>query len=278
MSNVVPFSFKGAGVRVVADDHGESWFVGRDLCSALGYADQTSAMKQHCRGVVKYHPIPDSLGRTQETRILAEPDMLRLVINSQLPAAEQFERWVFEDVLPTIRKTGGYQMPANDASIPIERQLLVAADNLDAAKRIAESFGLEGNQALLSANNMVRSAIGVDLMEMAGVKRLENESQEMNCTPTQLGAKFGMSAASMNKLLADCGLQQSVQYKPGKKRWEVLPDGKLFAVITDTGKKHSDGVPIQQIVWKESVLELLARLADQLRSGLPVVVAGGVRR
>lgn len=278
MSNVVPFSFKGAGVRVVADDHGESWFVGRDLCSALGYADQTSAMKQHCRGVVKYHPIPDSLGRMQETRILAEPDMLRLVINSQLPAAEQFERWVFEDVLPAIRKTGGYQMPANDASIPVERQLLVAADNLDAAKRIAESFGLEGNQALLSANNMVRSAIGVDLMEMAGVKRLENESQEMNYTPTQLGAKFGMSAASMNKLLADCGLQQSVQYKPGKKRWEVLPDGKLFAVITDTGKKHSDGVPIQQIVWKESVLELLARLADQLRSGLPMVVAGGVRR
>ena len=167
---------------------------------------------------------------------------------------------------------------ANDHVIPVDRKLMVAADNLDAAKRIAESFGLEGNQALLSANNMVRSAIGVDLMEMAGVKRLENESQEMNYTPTQLGAKFGMSAASMNKLLADCGLQQSVQYKPGKKRWEVMPDGKLFAVITDTGKKHSDGVPIQQIVWKESVLELLARLADQLRSGLPVVVAGGVRR
>lgn len=167
---------------------------------------------------------------------------------------------------------------ANDHVIPVDRKLVVAADNLDAAKRIAESFGLEGNQALLSANNMVRSAIGVDLMEMAGVKRLENESQEMNYTPTQLGAKFGMSAASMNKLLADCGLQQSVQYKPGKKRWEVLPDGKLFSVITDTGKKHSDGVPIQQIVWKESVLELLTRLADQLRSGLPVVVAGGVRR
>jgi prophage antirepressor-like protein len=176
MSSVVPFSFKGAGVRVVADDHGESWFVGRDLCSALGYADQTSAMKQHCRGVVKYHPIADSLGRMQDTRILAEPDMLRLVINSQLPAAEQFERWVFEDVLPTIRRTGSYQMPANDATIPVERQLPIAADSLDAAKRIAECFGLEGNQALLSANSMVKSAIGVDLMEMAGVTALSTPS------------------------------------------------------------------------------------------------------
>lgn len=153
-----------------------------------------------------------------------------------------------------------------------------AAGSLDAAKRIAECFGLEGNQALLSANSMVKSAIGVDLMEMAGVKRLVNESQEMNFTPTELGVKFGMSAVSMNKLLAECGLQHQVIYKPGKKRWEVTPDGKLFAVITDTGKKHSDGKPVQQILWKESVQEMLARLADQLRSGLPAVIAGGVRR
>ncbi|EIM14220.1 KilA-N domain-containing protein [Pseudomonas chlororaphis] len=167
---------------------------------------------------------------------------------------------------------------ANDAVIPQERRLPVAADNFDAAKRIAESLGLEGNQAILSANNMVRSAIGVDVMEMAGVKRLVNESQELNYTPTELGAKFGMTAVSMNKLLADCGLQHQVLYKPGKKRWEVTPDGKLFAVITDTGKKHSDGKPVQQILWKESVQEMLARLADQLRSGLPAVIAGGVSR
>lgn len=167
---------------------------------------------------------------------------------------------------------------ANDRVIPIDRKLVVAADSLDAAKRIAEMFGLEGNQALLSANNMVRSAIGVDLMEMAGVKRLVNESQEMNFTPTELGAKFGMSAVSMNKLLADCGLQHQVIYKAGKKRWEVTPDGKVFAVITDTGKKHSDGKPVQQILWKESVQEMLARLADRLRAGLPSVIAGGVTR
>ncbi|WP_447775276.1 phage antirepressor N-terminal domain-containing protein [Pseudomonas chlororaphis] len=170
------------------------------------------------------------------------------------------------------------QPAANDQVIPVERRLPIAADNFDAAKRIAESLGLEGNQAILSANNMVRSAIGVDVMEMAGVKRLVNESQELNYTPTELGAKFGMSAVSMNKLLADCGLQHQVLYKPGKKRWEVTPDGKLFAVITDTGKKHSDGKPVQQILWKESVQEMLARLADQLRSGLPAVIAGGVSR
>ncbi|MCO7634145.1 KilA-N domain-containing protein [Pseudomonas guariconensis] len=167
---------------------------------------------------------------------------------------------------------------ANDAVIPQERRLPVAADNFDAAKRIAESLGLEGNQAILSANSMVRSAIGLDLMEMAGVKRLVNEVQELNYTPTELGAKFGMSAASMNKLLAQCGLQHHVTYKPGKKRWEVTPEGKEFAVITDTAKRHSDGKPIQQILWKESVAKPLKRLAEKLQAEMPEVVAHGLSR
>lgn len=113
---------------------------------------------------------------------------------------------------------------------------------------------------------------------MIFTERRVNESQELNYTPTELGAKFGMSAISMNKLLADCGLQHQVIYKPGRKRWEVTPDGKLFAVITDTGKKHSDGKPVQQILWKESVQEMLARLAEKLRSAAPAVIAGGVTR
>lgn len=167
---------------------------------------------------------------------------------------------------------------ANDAVIPQERRLPVAADNFDAAKRIAESLGLEGNQAILSANSMVRSVIGIDLMEMAGVKRLVNEAQELNFTPTELGAKFGMSAASMNKLLAQCGLQHHVVYKLGKKRWEVTPEGKEFAVITDTAKKHSDGKTVQQILWKESVAKPLKRLAERLQAEMPEVVAHGLTR
>ncbi|MFJ2456420.1 Bro-N domain-containing protein [Pseudomonas protegens] len=125
--NVSLFNFRASQVRVVTEDNGTPWFVGRDVCSLLGYADTTNAMKQHCRGVVKYHPILDSLGRTQEARILSEGDTLRLIVNSTMPAAQEFEAWVFEDVLPTIRRTGSYSMAqvtqqpsANDATILIE--------------------------------------------------------------------------------------------------------------------------------------------------------------
>lgn len=170
------------------------------------------------------------------------------------------------------------QSAVNDPVISAERRLPVAADSFDAAKRLAIGMGLEGNQAILIANKMVKSAIGVDVMEMAGVQRLVNEAQELNYTPTELGAKFGMSAASMNKLLAQCGLQHHVTYKPGKKRWEVTPEGKEFAVITDTAKKHSDGKPVQQILWKESVAKPLKRLAEKLQAEMPEVVAHGLSR
>ena len=57
-------------------------------------------------------PVTDTLGRQQEVRIISEPDLFRLVVNSKLPTAERFERWVFEEVLPAIRKTGAYTVPA----------------------------------------------------------------------------------------------------------------------------------------------------------------------
>jgi prophage antirepressor-like protein len=108
MSNLSVFEFQSHTVRTVIDERGEPLFVGKDVCEVLGYADATSAMKRHCRGVAKRHPIVDSLGRTQEVRVLAEPDVMRLIVGSKLPQAEAFERLVFEEILPTIRKTGSY--------------------------------------------------------------------------------------------------------------------------------------------------------------------------
>lgn len=110
MSNIIPFKFDGAEVRVIEMD-GVPWFVGKDVADRLGYADTTKALKQHCRGGAKRHPIVDALGRIQKVRILSEPDVLRLIMGSTLPAAQQFERWIFEEVLPTIRRTGAYVAP-----------------------------------------------------------------------------------------------------------------------------------------------------------------------
>nr|WP_010894947.1 BRO family protein [Xylella fastidiosa] len=114
MNAITPFQFESHAVRTVVDDHGEVWFVGKDVADVLGYTNHNKALGDHCRGVTKCYPILDSLGRSRETRIISEPDMLRLIVSSKLPAAERFERWVFEELLPTLRKTGN--RPALDHS------------------------------------------------------------------------------------------------------------------------------------------------------------------
>lgn len=106
MSNITPYNFDGANIRVL-EIGGEPWFAGKDVAEALGYSNASDAISTHCKGVAKRYPLQTS-GGMQEVRVINEPDMLRLIVNSTLPAAERFERWVFEDVLPQIRKTGSY--------------------------------------------------------------------------------------------------------------------------------------------------------------------------
>ena len=99
-------------IRTVEQD-GKVLFCGRDVAAALGYTNPNKALADHCNGVPIRYPIQDSMGRTQQARFIPEGDVYRLITHSRLPAAEQFEHWVFDDVLPAIRRTGSYTVPAS---------------------------------------------------------------------------------------------------------------------------------------------------------------------
>jgi prophage antirepressor-like protein len=94
-------------IRTVEID-GEIWFVGSDVTSILGYSNGRDAISRHCKpkGVVK-HDIPTRSGN-QSVTFISEPNLYRLISRSQLPSAEDFESWIFEEVLPSIRKKGFY--------------------------------------------------------------------------------------------------------------------------------------------------------------------------
>jgi len=107
---VTPFWFDDSLVRVIRDENGNSLFVAKDVAVALGYVNTNDAISRHCKGVANHYPLYTSGGK-QEVRVIKEPDVYRLIVKSHLPEAEQFEAWIFEEVLPAIRKTGSYQMP-----------------------------------------------------------------------------------------------------------------------------------------------------------------------
>lgn len=107
MNELTVFENKDFGqIRIITED-GRSLFCGSDVTKSLGYSNSRDALSRHCRGVVK-RDIIDSLGRTQEASFISEGDLYRLITHSNLPAAEKFESWVFDEVLPSIRKTGSY--------------------------------------------------------------------------------------------------------------------------------------------------------------------------
>ncbi len=85
--------------------NGKEMFCANDVAKALGYKRPADAVAQHCKGSVKYR-IPTN-GGSQLTKFIPESDVYRLVVRSELKEAEIFEKWLFEEVLPTIRKTGG---------------------------------------------------------------------------------------------------------------------------------------------------------------------------
>ena len=114
---IVPFIFGKHSIRAVLVDGREPWFVGADVAAALGYVNPGQAVTDHCKSLKKFNSIelsklgfaaPPSAGLV----MIPERDVYRLIMRSKLPSAERFEVWVVDDVLPTIRKTGGYGVPA----------------------------------------------------------------------------------------------------------------------------------------------------------------------
>jgi anti-repressor protein len=89
-----------------AEIEGKPYFMATDIAKALGYSRPNDAISAHCRATVK-HSTPIS-GKMQEVNFIPEGDVYRLIARSKLPQAEKFEKWVFDEVLPSIRKTGGY--------------------------------------------------------------------------------------------------------------------------------------------------------------------------
>jgi prophage antirepressor-like protein len=191
-------------VRVIELD-GKTYFVGNDVAKAFGYASPKDATSRHCK-VAKFHHLPDNQGFIQKTKVIPEGDIYHLAAKSELPRAEAFESWIFDEVLPSIRKTGGYIVAKADET-PEEimaRALVVAQDTLERQKQRVQM--LEGEKELLEKVNkqLAPKAEYTD-------KVLQSTS---TYTMTQVAKELGMSAVLLGRKLrdADVMFRQSGQW------------------------------------------------------------------
>lgn len=144
--------------------NGKTYFVANDVAKALGYSNPSKATNDHCKKAEMVWG-NDSLGRKTAFKVIPEGDIYRLVIKSQLPSADKFERWIFDEVLPSIRQNGGYIMNQNELTPEqIVANALVVAQNILAQKdkQIAEMKPLVD-----FAEKVTNSADTIDMAEMA---------------------------------------------------------------------------------------------------------------
>lgn len=142
MQDLQIFKNEKFGEIQIIEEEGKFEFGATEVAKILGYANPQKAIRDHCKeDGVTFRSVIDRLGRKQEKKFMNEGNLYRLITHSKLPDAEKFEGWVFDEVLPSIRKTGGYIAGEENMS---EDELILKAMNVLNAK--VENLRLENKK------------------------------------------------------------------------------------------------------------------------------------
>lgn len=182
------------------------YFVANDVAKALGYTVPKDAVTRHCKGALKRRCLTE--GGEQEMKVIPEGDVYRLVIKSQLPAAEKFESWIFDEVLPAIRKTGGYITRETSEQIRLEAQKARA----DAMLLNAKNRAFRTIMSAVEKKNL--SPIAVQVFGLKGIEGVFGVDTgnylpqvEKTYTATEIGKMFGVSANMIGTIANKNGMK-----------------------------------------------------------------------
>lgn len=159
MEDVRLFTNEDFGELRTVEQDGRVLFCAKDVAAALGYVNTNKAIGDHCKGVPIRYPL-ETAGGIQEVRFITEGDVYRLIAHSKLDGAQRFESWVFDEVLPAIRRTGGYMAAGPDETpeLILARAVLVANDTIERQKAQISDL-TEDNARMLPKATMYDVAI-----------------------------------------------------------------------------------------------------------------------
>ena len=252
MNELKIFENEQFGTIQVIEKDGEPWFVAAGVCRALELGEVHVAMRRLDDDEKGRCSIPTP-GGTQEMTIINEPGLYSLVLGSRKPEARAFKRWITHDVVPSIRKTGGYALPKDYPS---------------ALRALADS---EEQRMSLAAENEAQR------QEIADFQPLRQYLDQILSSPgplaiTQIAADYGLSAKRLNHILHEEGIQHCVngQWILYRKHMgqgytksatipithgDGSPDAKVHTYWTQKGR-----IFLHQVLTKRGILAVLDRV------------------
>ena len=194
-------------LRTVNKD-GKIMFVASDVAKMLGYKNISDAVSKHCRYIAK-HDIPHPQGKgTLEVNIVSEGDVYRLITHSKLPSAEKFEHWVFDDVLPSIRRTGSYTVkPLTEYQ---SERLAIQKEN--ARGRTASLWLKIASNTGIATYKEICNAYAANTLAGKEVFALPQVT-EKTYTATEVGEQLGISAHKVGTIAKQNNLKTELYGK-----------------------------------------------------------------
>ena len=229
-------------VRTITEG-GKTLFCGADIAKPLAYTRPSEAVARHCKGTLKRRILTN--GGEQEMLFITEGDVYRLIARSNLPEAEKFERWIFDEVIPSIRRNGGY----------IAGQENMTDDELVAAALIVANRRIQERERRIASLEAVVDKQRQEIAALEPVSRYVNEilASVGTVTATQIAADYSLTAQKLNKILREDGIQRKVNGQwilcmahIGKgyvksvtvpiERTDGRPDSKMYTRWTQKGR------------------------------------------
>ena len=254
MNDLMIFQSPEFGQIRTVEVNGEPWLVGKDVARALGYQNPSKALSDHVEDEDKLNNESLlSLGQ-RGGWLINESGLYSLVLSSKLPGAKKFRRWVTSEVLPSIRKTGGYAIPQD---YPSALRALAAAEE----QRLALAAENERQKQQLADFEPIRQYVDT-ILESKGALAI-----------TQIAADYDISARRLNQILHDEGVQRNVNgqwilYR--KHMGKGLTSSKTIHFV------HADGRPDtkMQTQWTQKGRLLIHEILT--RRGILAVMDKGI--
>jgi len=251
MSAIIPFQFEAHAVRVQVDELGQPWFNATDVCDALEMGNPSQAIKSHVDAEdLQKLETPTAGGRQRQNHV-NESGLYALILGSTKDAAKRFKRWVTSEVLPTIRKTGGYSTTTM-AALPAPTHDRVTAI-LMIGEAVAKVPGVKTGIAMAATLTCIQENTGLTTEVLRRALPAANEPI-CSLNATQLGKLLSRSAKATNQLLASGGLQ----FRNDRDEWELTEAGEAWAEAMPYSRNGHSGY---QILWNPAVAEQLKEVA-----------------